>query len=64
MNDPDRDEPETALTGTDFAERLRNRSRHYGTLIAAEHGEPFLVREALAVDDPVRTLGRPMNLFY
>lgn len=64
LHDPDRDEPETALTGTDFAERLRNRSRHYGTLIAAEHGEPFLVREALAVDDPVRQLGRPMNLFY
>lgn len=62
--DPNRAEPQTALSGSDFGERLRNRSRHYGTLIAADHGEPFLVREALAVDDPVRLLGRTMNLFY
>lgn len=64
LHDPERDELETALTGSDFTDILRNRSRHYGTLIGAEHGEPFLVREALSIDDPVRLLSRPMNLFY
>ncbi|MCC6745160.1 MAG: bacillithiol biosynthesis deacetylase BshB1 [Acidobacteria bacterium] len=64
LHDPERNEPQTALSSSDFAGRLRHRSHHYGTLIGAEHGEPFLVREAIAADDPVRILDRPMNLFY
>ena len=64
LHNPTSDEPETALTGSEFLEHLRARSRHYGALIVAEHGEPFLVREALNVEDPIRLLGRPMNLFY
>jgi N-acetylglucosamine malate deacetylase 1 len=65
LHDPSRaDEPETALTGSDFLERLRSRGHYYGTLIRAGFGEPFLVREALNVEDPIRLLGRPMDLFY
>ena len=64
LHDPTSDEPETALTGSEFLEQLQARSRHFGALICASHGEPFLVREALNVEDPIRLLGRPMNLFY
>ena len=64
LHNPTSDEPETALTGAEFLEQVRARSRHYGALIVAAHGEPFLVREALNVADPIRLLGRPMNLFY
>ena len=65
LHDPERaDEPQTALTGSDFLERLRSRGHYYGTLIRAELGEPFLVREALNVADPVALLARPMDLFY
>jgi bacillithiol biosynthesis deacetylase BshB1 len=65
IHDPTRaDEPETALTGSDFVERLGSRGHYFGTLIRARYGEAFLVREALNVEDPVRLLGRPMDLFY
>ena len=64
LHDPERDELQTALSGSDFLDRLRSRSHYYGSLISAEHAEPFLVREALVLDDPVRQLGRPMDLFY
>ena len=64
LHDPERKELETALSTSDFSDRLRARGRYYGTLIGANHGEPFLVREALAIDDPVQQLGRPLNIFY
>ncbi len=37
----------------DVADRLRSAARTYGALIDAEYGEPFVVREALRVDDVV-----------
>lgn len=65
LHDPSRhDEPETALTGEDFLDRLQSRNGYYGSLVLARYGEPFLVREALNVEDPIRLLARPMNLFY
>lgn len=38
---------------SDVAERLRTAARTYGALIDVEYGEPFVVREALRVDDIV-----------
>ncbi|HQR37868.1 MAG TPA: bacillithiol biosynthesis deacetylase BshB1 [Blastocatellia bacterium] len=64
LHDPTRDEPETALTGSDFLERLRARGHYFGSLIRADFGEPFLVKEALNVEDPIKLLGRPIDLFY
>jgi hypothetical protein len=32
-------------------------------LIDAEYGEPFFVREALKVDDPIRFFDRPFTRF-
>jgi N-acetylglucosamine malate deacetylase 1 len=51
---PNSNEPETRLTGKNFIAELENG-------VAA--GEPFFVREALNVEDPIALLTRPMNLY-
>ena len=61
--DPNSQEPETRLTSKDFLDELANRSRYFGSLIGVAAGEPFYVREALNVDDPIDLLTRPMNLY-
>jgi hypothetical protein len=61
--DPSSAEPETRLTSKTFLEELEGRSRFFGSLIGAHAGEPFYVREALNIDDPVALLTRPMNLY-
>jgi bacillithiol biosynthesis deacetylase BshB1 len=58
-----RDELETRLTGKGFIAELENRSRYFGSLIGVAAGEPFFVREALNVEDPIELLTRPMNLY-
>jgi bacillithiol biosynthesis deacetylase BshB1 len=60
---PDSQEPETRLTSKDFIVELENRSRYFGSLIGTTAGEPFFVREALNVADPIALLTRPMNLY-
>jgi len=61
--DPNSTEPETALTGKTFLDRIRARMGYYGSLIDVEAGEPFYVREALNVDDPFLLLTRRMNIY-
>src|SRR5262249_48377600 len=54
--DPSSTEPETRLSSKEFLIQLENRSRFFGSLISTPAGEPFFVREALNVEDPVRLL--------
>jgi bacillithiol biosynthesis deacetylase BshB1 len=61
--DPNSQEPETRLTAKTFLYELENRSRYFGSLIGVAAGEPFFVREALNVADPVDLLTRSMNLY-
>lgn len=61
--DPNSKELETRLTNKNFLTELENRSRYYGSLIGVAAGEPFFVREALNVGDPVALLTRSMNLY-
>ena len=61
--DPKSTEPETRLTSKSFLDELEGRSRFFGGLIGTEAGEPFYVREALNIDDPVALLTRSMNLY-
>ncbi len=61
--DPESTEPETRLTNKDFLIELENRSRYFGSLIGTKAGEPFFVREALNVNDPIDLLTRSMNLY-
>jgi len=63
FHDPDSTEPETRLTDKNFLNELENRSRYFGSLIGALAGEPFYVREALNVEDPIELLSRKMNLY-
>mgnify|MGYP003393191979 CR=1 FL=1 len=56
-------EPETRLTDKRFLDELENRSRYFGSLIGVEAGEPFYVREALNIPDPIDLLSRSMNLY-
>ena len=63
FHNPNSSDPETRLSEKGFLEQLKNRSRYYGGLIGTQAGEPFYVREALNVEDPVRLLTRPMNLY-
>ncbi len=60
---PNSDELETRLTSEGFIDELENRSRYFGSLIGVAAGEPFFVREALNVEDPIALLTRPMNLY-
>ncbi len=60
---PNSNELETRLTDKGFLDELENRSRYFGSLIGVEAGEPFFVREALNIDDPIKLLTRPMNLY-
>jgi bacillithiol biosynthesis deacetylase BshB1 len=61
--DPNSADPQTRLSSKDFLVQLENRSRYFGSLIGTEAGEPFYVREALNVDDPISLLKRQMNLY-
>lgn len=61
--DPNSSEPETRLTSKTFLVELESRSRYFGSLIGTGAGEPFYVREALNIADPVELLTRPMNLY-
>lgn len=63
FHDPESDEPETRLTNANFLEELENRSRYFGSLIGAAAGEPFYVREALNIEDPIELMTRSMNLY-
>ena len=63
LYDPESREPETALSSEAFLRRLESRQRFFGSLIAVEHGEAFVVREALNIHDPVALLTRRMNMY-
>ncbi len=56
-------EPETMLTGKDYLAQIESRSRYFGSLIGVAAGEPFYVREALNIADPISLLTQPMNQY-
>jgi N-acetylglucosamine malate deacetylase 1 len=60
---PDSNEPETRLTSKKFLSEIETRMIYFGSLINAEYGEPFYVREALNVENPFELLTRPMNIY-
>jgi bacillithiol biosynthesis deacetylase BshB1 len=60
---PDAEEPATRISDKGFLDQIEGRLRHYGSLIGVAAGEPFYVREALNVEDPVALLTRPMNIY-
>ena len=59
----DSKEPATRISQRGFLSEIEYRMRYFGSLIGVEAGEPFYVREALNVDDPLALLTRPMNIY-
>ncbi|HKP44956.1 MAG TPA: bacillithiol biosynthesis deacetylase BshB1 [Pyrinomonadaceae bacterium] len=57
------EEPVTRISKPGFIDEIEYRMRYFGSLIGVAAGEPFYVREALNVDDPVALLTRPMNIY-
>jgi bacillithiol biosynthesis deacetylase BshB1 len=51
-------EPETLISTPLALEVFEHRSRYYGAMIGARHGEPFVLREALELPDPVAFFGQ------
>ena len=49
----------TALNDPDFLNRIESRLRHYGGMIGARYGEPFLSDVPLGVDSLAAMLGAP-----
>jgi len=60
---PESSEPATRISDPAFLDQIEYRMRYFGSLIGAAGGEPFYVREALNVDDPIALLTRPMNIY-
>lgn len=56
-------EPATRISASGFLQEIELRMRYFGTLIGVAAGEPYYVREALNVDDPLALLTRPMNIY-
>jgi bacillithiol biosynthesis deacetylase BshB1 len=56
-------EPITRISEAGYVEQIEYRMRYFGALIGVAAGEPFYVREALNVDDPLALLTRPMNIY-
>src|SRR5689334_7045028 len=56
-------EPATRISKRGFLQEIELRMRYFGSPIGVEAGEPFYVREALNVDDPLALLTRPMNIY-
>ena len=61
--DAESKEPVTRISARGFLEEIEVRMRYFGSLIGVAAGEPFYVREALNVDDPLALLTRPMNIY-
>ena len=59
----DSKEPATRISQRGFLQEIELRMRYFGSLIGVTAGEPFYVREALNVDDPLALLTRPMNIY-
>ena len=56
-------EPATRISARGFLDEIEVRMGYFGSLIGVTAGEPFYVREALNVDDPLALLTRPMNIY-
>ena len=56
-------EPVTRISERGFLEQIEVRMGYFGSLIGVAAGEPFYVREALNVHDPLALLTRPMNIY-
>ena len=48
---------ETLISKPEFLDKIETRDKQYGAYIGVKYGEPFLVREAIKLNDPVEFFG-------
>jgi bacillithiol biosynthesis deacetylase BshB1 len=58
---PGSSDPQTFISQPGFLSRVEAHDRYYGALIDADFGEAFYLREAMAVDDPVKFFDAPFT---
>jgi len=46
-------EPQTYISRQEFLESIKARDKHCGSLIEAEYGEAFYIKEKISIGDPV-----------
>lgn len=63
FHDPSSNEPQSRVSTKQFLDEIEARDRYFGALIGVGRGEPFLVREALNVNDPIELLSARMNMY-
>lgn len=63
FHNPASNELQSRVSTPQFLREMEARDRYWGAMIGVEFAEPFYVREALNVDDPVALLTRSMNLY-
>jgi bacillithiol biosynthesis deacetylase BshB1 len=63
LHDGSSHDPGVIINQPGFLGKIESKLRYYGTLIDADYGEPFYVREALKVDDPIAFFDRPFTRF-
>jgi bacillithiol biosynthesis deacetylase BshB1 len=61
--DANSNEPATRISKRGFLDEIQSRMEYFGSLIGVSAGEPFYVREALNVEDPLALLTRSMNIY-
>jgi bacillithiol biosynthesis deacetylase BshB1 len=52
-------EEETFINSPGFLELVIHRGEYWGNKIGVKYGEPFLIREPISIDDPVKLFGEP-----
>ncbi|MFQ5675709.1 MAG: bacillithiol biosynthesis deacetylase BshB1 [bacterium] len=60
FHNPDKNkygDEETNISTPEFLDAIITRSKQYGSYIGVKYGEPFLVREPMRLDDPVKFFG-------
>jgi bacillithiol biosynthesis deacetylase BshB1 len=63
LHDGGSHDPGVIINQPGFLGKIESKLRYYGTLIDSDYGEPFYVREALKVDDPIAFFDRPFTRF-
>jgi N-acetylglucosamine malate deacetylase 1 len=63
LYNPNSTEPETNISAQNFIGRVDARQRFFGSLINVEHGEGFVIKEAININDPIDLLTRKMNMY-
>jgi hypothetical protein len=53
FHDPASKEPATYISSANFWDWWEGRARHFGNLVGARYGEPFIFEGPLLVNDPV-----------